>query len=249
MDRAEWLKKIYSQAEALYDRLGTTYWARWGKVIAPTHKEFITKFLSRLKPQSTILSAACGAGLNDGILVEAGHTVLGIDQSAGMLARAQEHYPVDRFPTLRYERVRLQDMDFWQLFDGATCIDGMEHDSPEDWPVILDNFHRALKPEGLLYLTVDATPLEEIRKAYEKAIAQGLPVVFGEVVDRLDASYAQVMTQDALTAPSELFDPAVYHYHPSMDQVRTWFAQAGFTIEEEGTGEEYVHLLARKHPV
>jgi len=54
---------------------------------------------------------------------------------------------------------------------------------------------------------------------------------------------------DALEAASigERLDLSVYHYHPSMEQVRTWFDQAGLSIEEEETGDEYVHLLARKH--
>jgi hypothetical protein len=43
----------------------------------------------------------------DGILLEAGHSVVGIDQSAGMLARARE-----RFPAARYEKMGLQEMDF-----------------------------------------------------------------------------------------------------------------------------------------
>jgi trans-aconitate methyltransferase len=37
------------------------------------------------------------------LLLEAGHSVVGIDQSAGMLARAREH-----FPKVRYEKIGLQ---------------------------------------------------------------------------------------------------------------------------------------------
>jgi hypothetical protein len=35
--------------------------------------------------------------------------------------------------------------------------------------------------------------------------------------------------------PDELADSAVYHYHPSPEQVQTWVSQAGLAIEEEGT--------------
>jgi hypothetical protein len=35
----------------------------------------------------------------------------------------------------------------------------------------------------------------------------------------------------------DLADSAVYHYHPSLEQVRTWVSQAGPVIEEEGAGK------------
>ena len=69
------------------------------------------------------------------MLLEAGHSVVGIDQSAGMLARAREH-----FPEAQYEKISLQEMDFREAFDGIICMDAMEHVCPEDWPGILRKF-------------------------------------------------------------------------------------------------------------
>lgn len=150
MERAEWLKKIRSQAEALYDHVAPVYWVKFGMVPDPTHRQFIEKFLERLGTQSTILDAACGAGRYDGMLLEAGHRVLGIDQSSNMLARAREHFPQERFPGLRYAKTGLQEMDFQAAFDGVICMDAMEHICPEDWPGIVEGFHKALKPVGVL---------------------------------------------------------------------------------------------------
>jgi hypothetical protein len=129
-------------------------------------------------------------------------------------------------------------------------MDAMEHICPEDWPVILANFHNALRQGGVLYITVDAQKLDEDSKAYERAKLMGLPVVFGEVVDELDSAYAQAMALEALdlnTLSYERLDHTVYHYHPSMEQVRLWYDQAGLVIEEEGTSDEYVHVMARKN--
>ena len=70
-----------------------------------------------------------------------------------------------------------------------------------------------------------------------------------EVADQLDDFYAQAMALEALyekAISGDKLDLSVYHYHPPMEQVRTWFDQAGLVIEEEGTGDEYAHLLARK---
>jgi SAM-dependent methyltransferase len=200
------------------------------------------------------LDAACGAGLYDGRLLEAGHRVLGSDQSSNMLARAREHFPQELFPGLRYAKMGLQEIDFLGEFDGVICMDALEHVCPEDWPGILARFQKALRPGGMLYVTVDALELGDYRVAYERARAMGQPVVFGEVADELDEVYAQAMALDALegTSLGDRLDLSVYHYHPSMEQVRTWFDQAGLVIEEEGieeegTGEGYTHVLARKN--
>jgi 2-polyprenyl-3-methyl-5-hydroxy-6-metoxy-1,4-benzoquinol methylase len=250
VERAEWLKKVRSMAEALYDHGAPAYWIKWGLSLDPMHREFIEKFLGRLSGPSDLLDAACGAGLYDGMLYEAGHRVLGIDQSGGVLAKAQEHFPQEHFPELHYAKIGLQEMDFQAAFDGVICMDAMEHICPEDWPVILANYHKALRQGGVLYITVDAQKQDEDGKAYERAKLMGLPVVFGEVVDELDAAYAEAMALDALelnTLSYERLDHTVYHYHPSMEQVRAWYDQAGLAVEEEGTDDEYVHVLARKN--
>jgi len=246
MERSEWLQKMQAQAEALYDHLAPAYWVTFGLYTNAAHREFIEKLLGRLGAQSAILDAGCGAGRYDGRLLEAGHSVLGIDQSSPMLARAREHFPQERFPALRYLKMGLQEMDFRAEFDGAICMDAMEHICPEDWPGIVARFHKALKPGGMLYITVEVADWDEVSQAYERAKALGLPVVLGEVVDNLDAVYTQVAAIDWQAIRGEIADVAVYHYYPRPEQVRAWLDQAGLAIEEEGTGDGYAHLLARK---
>jgi 2-polyprenyl-3-methyl-5-hydroxy-6-metoxy-1,4-benzoquinol methylase len=240
MERAEWLKQMRSMAEALYDRLSPEYWVSFGFYENETHRQYLQKFLERVVPGGSILSAGCGAGRYDGLLLNAGHRVVGIDQSAGMLERAKEH-----FPQIRYERMGLQEIDFREAFAGVICIDALEHVCPEDYPGILRNFQQALVPGGVLYFTVDTAAADELQAAYERAQAQGLPVVPGEVVDQVSEAYEQV--QAAGEPPqSELTDKAVYHYYPPLDQVRTWLDQAGLVIEEEGPGSGYYHFIASK---
>jgi 2-polyprenyl-3-methyl-5-hydroxy-6-metoxy-1,4-benzoquinol methylase len=248
MNRAEWLKKMRKMAEALYDHISPAYWVKYGQDLDASHREFSEKFLGRLEPQSAILDAACGAGLYDGMLISAGHQVLGIDLSGGMLAQARQHFPQERYPNLHYAQMGLQEMSLKAEFDGLICVDALEHICPEDWPRILARFHKALKPGGVLYVTVDALELGEYGEAYERARAMGLPVVFGEVVDELDTAYAQATALEALDPKAisgDRLDHSVYHFHPSMQQVRAWFDQARLEIIEEGVGDEYWHLLAR----
>ena len=131
MERVEWLKLERERAEKLYSLWGL-YGQREqlvGSYESETHLEYLRKFLERIPLHSTVLSAGCGAGRNDEILLEAGHRVMGIDQSEGMLTRAREY-----FPNVRYEKIGLQEMDFREEFDGVTCIDALELVCPEDWP-------------------------------------------------------------------------------------------------------------------
>ena len=237
MERAEWSKQVRDKAEKLYDLYAPRYWTELGLYPNETHLEFLRKFLERIPPQSRVLSAGCGAGRYDGILLDAGHSVVGVDHSAGMLARAREH-----FPQVRYEKMGLQEMDFKDEFDGVVCIDALEHVFPEEWPGIVRGFREALKPEGVLYFTAE-TGGDHVEDAYKRAKALGLPVVFGEVADQLEEAYGRAV---ASGGKARAEDVAAYHYAPSLEQVRTWVNQEGLAIEEEGTGNWYEHFLVRK---
>jgi cyclopropane fatty-acyl-phospholipid synthase-like methyltransferase len=241
VERAEWLKQMRMMTEAIYDHISPQYWVNFGLYENETHLAFLHKFLDRLPPNSTLLSAACGAGRYDGILLEAGHHVIGIDQSTGMLERAREH-----FPKAQYRQMGLQEMNFHEQFDGAICLDAMEHICPEDWPGILQRFQEALKPGGWLYLTVEVPDAEEVKSSYERSRAMELPVLYGEVADNVESSYQRVMTLRSSDVKTEIADASVYHYHPSLDQVRTWLDAAGLDLDEQGSGHWYEHIIVRK---
>jgi len=240
MERTEWLKRMRGLAEDLYDRFSHYYWVRFGINVDEMHREYLQKFLGLVGKPGVILSAACGAGRFDGLLMEAGHSVVGIDQSAGVLAQAQEHFPIEQFPQVRYEKIGLQEMDFLEEFDGIICMDAMEHICPEDWQGILRGFYRALKPGGPLYFTADVRDPAEVKASYERAVAMGLPVVYGDIADEVEAAY-----QHALET-GEVVDQSVYHFCPPLEQIRAWLEQAGLSIVEVGVGSEYHHIIAKR---
>lgn len=222
MDRMTWLKEMRRECEAQYDdRWASQYGEQWGLYSNASHLAFLQDFLSLLPANGVVLDAACGAGRYLPYLLEQGHAVLGIDQSQGMLAKARE-----KFPGVPLEKIGLQEMAFEGRFDGVICMDAMENVCPEEWLLVLGNFHRALKPRGLLYFTsetIDTADESEIRQAFERAQQAGLPVVYGEYPDE-----------------------EVYHYHPTNQQVQTWSLQAGFAVIRAGDGDGYHHLLAQK---
>jgi SAM-dependent methyltransferase len=225
-DRATWLQSLRRLNEEQEDALAPVFDARWGD-IEPTHRQFVERFLTLLPPGGRVLDAACGTGKYFPLVLAGGRYLLGVDHAGAYLARAAE-----KFPNIPTEKHDLQDLPFTDEFDGVMCVDAMEFVPPEDWPGILERFHRALHPGGRLYLTVELQPDEVLRAGYEDARNAGLPVVEREVIWK---------------------DPEgdLYHYYPRMDQVREWLTDAGLTIEEDAEGPwhdgeyAYHHVLAR----
>jgi SAM-dependent methyltransferase len=222
MDRTTWLRQLQRDCEANYDAYAPLYWETYGLYSNVAHQEFLRDFLSRLPNNSLILDAACGAGRYEPFLLEQGHSVIGVDQSQGMLARAKE-----RFPRVEFVKMPLQEIAYQEAFDGVICMDAMENVCPEDWPLVLGNFHGALRSQGYLYLTAETIELAgeaEIRQAYERAKQTGQPVVYGEWPDE-----------------------EVYHYHPTSAWVQDMVERAGYEVLKEGNGELwYYHVMARK---
>jgi hypothetical protein len=110
--------------------------------------------------------------------------------------------------------------------DAALTIDALENVPPEDWPRVLANLGRAVRPGGLLYLTVEEVDAALLDEAFAQLTAQGVPAVRGEIVEG---------------------DVAGYHYYPGRERVLGWFAAAGLTVVDEGFGQEigwgYRHFL------
>lgn len=217
MNRTEWLKRLRREAEEKYDTLWSPlYGDTLGLYPNETHQQFIRKFLDLLPQPAEVLDAACGAGRYIPMLLENGHSVTGVDQSQGMLDRSRA-----RFPGVRFVKTGLQEMDFPGRFDGVIRMDAMEHVCPEDWLPVLMNFQRALKPGGTLYFTVEIGDEQEIDDAYKRGKAQGLPILHGEMAE-ID----------------------VYHFYPSIGQVREWLERANLALTGEGQGNEYRHFLS-----
>jgi ubiquinone/menaquinone biosynthesis C-methylase UbiE len=220
VDREAWLRERRQTAEERHDTIHAfTYDEQYGE-IGPTHRRFVADLLERCQPGGTVLDAACGTGKYFAMVLDAGRRVVGTDQSTGMLAKARA-----RFPAVPLERVGLQELAFDAEFDAVMCIDAMENIPPEDWPRVVGNLRRALRPGGHLYLTVEQVDDEELDREYAEATARGLPVVRGEE------------SRDG------------YHYYPSREQVGYWMEEGMLVVVAEdsspGDGYGYLHLLAR----
>jgi cyclopropane fatty-acyl-phospholipid synthase-like methyltransferase len=219
MDRAAWLKERRSAVVAQYDLESPDYDALEYPI--PLHGRFVDKLLETTSPGATILDAPCGTGKYFGQVVASGRRVVGIDQSAGMLAQARAKGLAQSL-----EQVGLQEMTFDSAFDGAMTIDAMENVSPEDWPRVVHNLRRALGPGAHLYLTLEELNEPEIEEAHGRQRELGWPSVRGEVIEG---------------------DTAGYHYYPGREQALEWLSAAGFDVVEEDVdwqqGWGYRHFL------
>jgi ubiquinone/menaquinone biosynthesis C-methylase UbiE len=219
MNRQDWLKAKRRRAEERMDMLfAPTYDEQWGNYSNASHRAMLERFLGLCPSDGVILDAACGTGRYWPIILTSGRTPYGIDQSQQMLNRAHT-----KFPDVPIEKLGMQEMRFVDKFDGIICMDGMEFVFPEDWPLVLGNFYRALKSRGYLYFTVELIDEADLRAAQESAKQQGLPVVAGEMAH-----------EDG------------YHYYPAMEQVREWIRDADLELLDEATGDDYQHFLVRK---
>jgi ubiquinone/menaquinone biosynthesis C-methylase UbiE len=217
--RADWLASRRGAVIESYDAWAATFDTH---PYQTGHQEtWVARLLATCPPGSLVLDAPCGTGRYFSSVEAAGHRVIGIDQSAGMLEQAARRGIAESL-----EHIGLQEVAVSDRFDAIMTVDAMENVSPEDWPLVLANLRRALRPGGLLYLSVEERDGARVDAAYESLSAQGLPVVRGEVVEG---------------------GVSGYHYYPTREQVMTWVRDGGFAVVDEGSNQEegwgYWHLL------
>jgi SAM-dependent methyltransferase len=219
MERHEFLKEKRRRAEERMNTLfALIYDEQWGAHIEPSHRDFIGKFLALCPPGCTVLDAACGTGKYWPLILASGRRVIGIDLAQEMLKHAQA-----KFLDVPVRKLGLQELSDENAFDAILCMDAMENICPEDWPVVLRNFYRALRPQGLLYFTVELAEAQATQEAFEQGQRLGLPVVYGEWAHE-----------------------GGYHYYPAIAQVKRWVAGAGLVILDETVGDEYHHFIVRR---
>lgn len=220
-DRQAWLQERRAAVEAQYDDESPEFDDQ--PYPTTSHVDFVRRLVESCPDGGIVLDAPCGTGRYFDQVRAAGRQVVGIDQSAGMLEQARA-----KGLATRLEHVGLQELAFDAEFDGSVTIDAMENISPEDWPVVLANLRRAVRPGGHIYLTVETQDDADIDAAYADNRAKGLPAVRGEIIEG---------------------DTAGYHYYPGRERVLGWLEVDGLQVVDEGFDQEdgwgYWHLLLR----
>jgi cyclopropane fatty-acyl-phospholipid synthase-like methyltransferase len=172
---------------------------------------YIGRLAASVPPGATILDAPCGTGKYFPVVAAAGRRVVGIDQSAGMLAEAAKKGIAETLVQVGLQELRSQ-VAFAAAFDAVMTVDAMENVPPEDWPGVLANLCWAVRPGGPIYLTVEELRDDLVEAAFVELCARGMPAVRGEVTEG---------------------GAAGYHYYPGRERVLAWLAASGLEVVEE----------------
>lgn len=119
-----------------------------------------------LPPGSRVLDVGCGTGLpTTRQLIDAGHRVLGIDLSSGMLDLARKNVPAPdaEFRRADLAQLRAEGPDSVGRFDGIAAFFVLLMLPRAEIPYALRLLHGLLRPGGLLALSMVEADLDDAR--------------------------------------------------------------------------------------
>lgn len=122
--------------------------------------EWLTKFISYLKPKEKILDIGCAFGRDTVFFVEKGFNTYGIDLSLKMIEKARELLPEAKFFVMDILDLKFND----EFFDGIWCSATLLHISKKDILKALNEVKRVLKQNGVLFFNVKEGEGERIVK-------------------------------------------------------------------------------------
>ena len=115
--------------------------------------ELIEQFLASLPAKPKVLDAGCGPGEDARVFYDRGAGVVGVDMSKGLLSVARKKNPDIRFIEADIRRLPLEA----SAFDGVWAHASLVHfEKIDDVLQALSEFHRVLKPGGVLHVFVKA---------------------------------------------------------------------------------------------
>ena len=106
------------------------------------------RFLGELGPGAHILDAGCGSGRDTKAFSERDYCVTAIDASPE-IARLARTFTSQPCGVLRF-----QDMEFREEFDGIWACASLLHIRKDEMPEVMPRLIQALKPAGILYLSL-----------------------------------------------------------------------------------------------
>lgn len=153
-DRLAFLAERRALSVRRFDDLHSPHYdVHWGEIGA-THAVFVARLAQSVCSGGEVLDAACGTGKYWPMLLAVGLRVMGIDQSAGMLAEASRKHPESPARVLDLQDLHATS-DLHGRFDGLICVDALECVAPEHWPGVTTGLAVALRTRAPAYVTVE----------------------------------------------------------------------------------------------
>lgn len=133
--------------EAFYDAHGEKYLETYVEGVADDPRlHHLALLQERLPDGADVLDLGCGAGIPVTAALAARHRVLGVDLSAGQIARARRNVPAAGF---RKADITALDLPA-ASFDAVTACYAFNHLPQGTQPAVLHAIARWLRPGGLL---------------------------------------------------------------------------------------------------
>lgn len=114
-------------------------------------------FLKELRPDSLILDAGCGSGRDSLFFLQHGFQVIAFDAAEEMVKTA------GRLTGLDVKQMRFEDLDYSEEFAGIWACASLLHVPRTSIDSVIEKLIRALKPDGILYVSFKYGQKEEFR--------------------------------------------------------------------------------------
>ncbi|MFF4049504.1 class I SAM-dependent methyltransferase [Streptomyces chartreusis] len=148
-------------AAVLFDDLGPDYEKAFAH--APAHLSALEWLIERLPPAARTLDVGSGTGRpTAATLVEAGHSVLGVDVSPVMVELAARQVPGAEF---RCDDIRELPLDA-DSFDGVCVFFSLLQMTRAEQSALMRRLARALKPGGHLVLATVPADVEDVEVVF-----------------------------------------------------------------------------------
>lgn len=129
-----------------YNKIASQYAANIAGRANLTH---LGEFISHLASNSYILDAGSAGGRDSKIFYDKGFRITGIDLSKNLLAIAKKKYP-----EINFKQADIRSLPFNKnTFDAIWARAILHHLEKQEMPVCLREFHRALKPKGIIFIS------------------------------------------------------------------------------------------------
>jgi len=132
-------------------------------------RELVERFLDALEPptdreSARIADVGCGPGWESATFAERGHEVVGADLTPAFLRAANARAPSASFARMDMRSLGVAD----DSLDGLWACASFLHVPRADAPETLREFRRALRPEGVLCLSVAQGDGETVGDTYDE---------------------------------------------------------------------------------
>lgn len=138
-----------------YSEIAFHYAADWRGEVDQEQQQTLDKFLFLLNEgKKTILDAGCGTGKASIYFAQKGHRAVSFDLAEGMLKQAMTGSE-EQGIVVEPIRGNMRNISFADSsFDGIWNVASLVHIPKEMRAEVISEFHRVLKPEGILHIGV-----------------------------------------------------------------------------------------------